>query len=360
MLGLSVLFLLCIDTNQPVGATDGPTIGIFTALLYSKIVLHEFSPTGANMFKAFILLLAGVSLAYFLSLNPGTLEKEALIEKYSNEQSRFIPIDGMQVHYRDEGAGELVVLIHGTASSLHTWDQWTKQLSAHYRVIRLDLPGFGLTGPHPQNKYEVQDDVQFMRNFLQALMINDPQKQVHLVGNSLGGRIAWQYSLRFPGQVKSLTLMNALGYPQEQWPPAIEMAQWPVVDEIVARFSPRFMFEDGLKEVYFDDALVNTQLVDRYFQLANFPGNMAAFPKRVQAKLDTQSDNIKDISVPTLIQWGARDEYFPVARAYDFKRDIKGSKLKVYTDIGHLPMEETPKKSAEDFRLFLADLLVSQ
>jgi len=312
------------------------------------------------MFKAFILLLVGFSLAFALSPNSGALEKEALIEKYSNESSRFLTVNDMQVHYRDEGIGEVVVLIHGTASSLHTWDQWTEQLSGQYRVIRLDLPGFGLTGPHPNDKYEVLDDVQFLRGFLDKLIVNGAQKQVHLVGNSLGGRIAWQYSLDFPEQVKSLTLMNSLGYPQEQWPPAIEMAQWPVLETIVANFSPRFMFEDGLKEVYFDDALVTSTLVDRYFQLANFPGNMAAFPKRVQAKLDTQSESIKDISVPTLIQWGARDEYFPMARAYDFKRDIQGAKIKIYTDIGHLPMEETPQQSVQDFRLFIADLVAAQ
>ncbi len=310
------------------------------------------------MLKSLILCLTTFAMVLTLNACSGGLDKPALIEKYSNKESKFIWVSGMQVHYRDEGVGELVVLLHGTASSLHTWDQWAEQLSEEYRVIRLDLPGFGLTGPHPQDKYQVSDDVQFLKEFLQKLLVNSKPQKLHLVGNSLGGRIAWQYSLAHSQQVKSLTLMNSLGYPQAQWPPAIEMAQWPILDSIVANFSPRFMFEDGLKHIYFDDALVTQKLVDRYYQLANFPGNMAAFPKRVKAKLDTHSDDIKNISVPTLVQWGAQDEYFPVARAHDFKRDIVNSKMKIYADIGHLPMEETPQQSVQDFRLFLDSLLV--
>jgi len=77
----------------------------------------------------------------------------ALKQKYAGGASRFALIEGMNVHYRDEGAGPPLVLIHGTLSSLHTWDGWVGQLAPHRRVIRLDLAGFGLTGPAPDRDY---------------------------------------------------------------------------------------------------------------------------------------------------------------------------------------------------------------
>ncbi|MFV8453441.1 alpha/beta fold hydrolase, partial [Vibrio campbellii] len=125
-----------------------------------------------------------------------------------------------------------------------------------YRVVRMDLPGFGLTGHLPQNQYEIADDIAFLNAFTRELDI----EQAHFVGSSLGGRIVWEYGLQHPEQVITLTLINALGYPQESWPPGIEMAQWPVIDKIMEHVTPRFIFEDGLKEVYFDPQLVDAVL----------------------------------------------------------------------------------------------------
>ena len=284
-----------------------------------------------------------------LSACGAALNQKALVEKYTNTHSKFMLLDGNQIHYRDEGKGEVVVLLHGTASSLHTWDSWVPELSKQYRVIRMDLPGFGLTGPDQENRYEVEHDVAFLSNFLAKLGLDS----VHLVGSSLGGRIAWEYSVVFPDEVKSLTLMDALGYPQASWPPAIEMAQWPVLDFFVENASPRSMFEIGLKEIYFDTNLVTENLINRYYELAHYPGNMNAFPKRVKAKLDTQSHQIKNISVPTLILWGEEDLYFPVKRALDFEYDISSSSVITYSNVGHLPMEEVPIQSVNDFKNFL-------
>lgn len=277
------------------------------------------------------------------------LSQNELVEKYSNSNSNFIPLDGNTVHYRDEGRGEAIVLLHGTASSLHTWDQWVPRLSSQYRVIRMDLPGFALTGPDRKNRYEVADDVAFLNKLLSRLGLEN----VHLVGSSLGGRIAWEYSLRYPEQVKTLTLMNALGYPQASWPPAIEIAQWPVMDTIMRHFSPRFLYASGLKEVYFNAELVTDELVDRYFELSRVRGNLDAFPRRVKAKLDTHSENIVKISVPTLILWGQEDIYFPVENAHRFHQDIEHSSLHIYQNVGHLPMEETPSQSLGDYLEFL-------
>ncbi|WP_449287045.1 alpha/beta fold hydrolase [Marinobacter sp. PE14] len=287
----------------------------------------------------------------FLTACAEPMEQSWLEQKYSSPTSRFMPIDGNRVHYRDEGVGEPLVLIHGTASSLHTWDKWVQGLEPNYRVIRMDLPGFGLTGPDRADRYEIEDDVRLLTAFLARLGV----EKVHLAGSSLGGRIAWQLALEYPENVESLTLLNALGYPQERWPLPIEMAQWPIMDEVMASFSPRFMYASGLKDVYFDESLVNDRLVDRYFELSRYPGNLAAFPKRVQARLDTNALLIPGIRVPTLILWGEEDKYFPVGNAHRFGADIANSRVHVYQDVGHLPMEEVPELSLAHFIAFIRE-----
>ena len=278
-----------------------------------------------------------------------SIDSNWIERKYLNDASRFISLDGNRIHYRDEGAGEVIILIHGTASSLHTWDQWAKMLTPHYRVIRMDLTGFGLTGPDHSERYEVSDDVAFLKGILAELEID----KAHFVGSSLGGRIAWQYALEFPNDVQTLALINSLGYPQKSWPPPIQMAQWPVFDELMKHFSPRFMYEIGLKDVYHDSSLVNDDLVDRYYEISRYPGNLAAFPARVKASLDKDSNLIKQIKVPTMIMWGEEDVYFPVESAYYFNQDIDDSHLVIYPNIGHLPMEETPDQSVKDYLGFL-------
>ena len=287
----------------------------------------------------------------FLTACAEPIEQSLLERKYSNSTSRFLPIDGNRVHYRDEGVGEPLVLIHGTASSLHTWDKWAQELKSNYRVIRLDLPGFGLTGPDRADRYEIEDDVRLLTAFLARLGV----EKVHLAGSSLGGRIAWQLALDYPEKVKSLTLLNALGYPQERWPLPIEMAQWPIMNKVMANVSPRFMYASGLKDVYYDDSLVDERLVDRYFELSRYPGNLVAFPKRVQARLDKDASLIPGIRVPTLILWGDVDMYFPVDNAHRFGADIANSRVHVYPDVGHLPMEEVPELSLAHFTAFIRE-----
>ena len=112
---------------------------------------------------------------------------EKLKEKYANEFSRFVAIDGMQVHYRIEGKGMPILLVHGTGSSLHTWDDWTLKLKENYQVIRMDLPAFGLTGPNKTGDYSIEKYTQFLEEFVAQLKLDS----MILAGNSLGGNIAW-------------------------------------------------------------------------------------------------------------------------------------------------------------------------
>lgn len=301
--------------------------------------------------KIFSLVAALVCMLIFVGVTT-EIAPQILEKKYANEASKFITIDNNRVHFRDEGTGEVVLLLHGTASSLHAWNAWTEQLRHNFRVIRMDLPGFGLTGPEAEDNYEVVDDIAFINAFADALQLDN----FHLVGSSLGGRIAWEYGLEHPERAKTLTLINAVGYPQESWPLPIQLGQVPLIDRIVANFQPKFMVKDALLDIYFDPNIVTDELVTRYHELARYPGNLDAFTKRVKARLDKDHSKISAITQPTLILWGEEDSFFPLSSGKRFAEDISNSKLIAFPNVGHLPMEEIPEKTVVAFKNFIAPL----
>ena len=133
-----------------------------------------------------VLLIFGVIIIFF---GYQDISVEKLKVKYANQASSFVAIDGMEVHYRDEGIKSdsiPIVLIHGTGASLHTFDAWTGELKKTKRVIRMDLPAYGLTGPFPNKNYSMNNYVKFIKTFLAKLGV----KQCVIAGNSLGGQIA--------------------------------------------------------------------------------------------------------------------------------------------------------------------------
>ncbi len=111
-----------------------------------------------------VVLIAGIAFLY-----KRDIPLEELKKQYTNEQSKFVIIDGVNVHYRDEGNKNdslPLVLIHGTSSSLHTWDSIVPALLNKKRIIRLDIPAFGLTGPHPVRDYSIAFYNHFIDSFL--------------------------------------------------------------------------------------------------------------------------------------------------------------------------------------------------
>ena len=128
---------------------------------------------------------------FILSLIRPDIPLEKLLPDYTYETSSFLETDGMNVHFRDDGSGPAILLIHGTFASLHTWDAWTSELSKEYRVISIDLPGFGLTGPHPDNDYSSRATLYMLEELRNHLSIDSWA----VAGNSLGARIALDYGL---------------------------------------------------------------------------------------------------------------------------------------------------------------------
>jgi pimeloyl-ACP methyl ester carboxylesterase len=275
--------------------------------------------------------------------------------KYTNTESSFISVDGMDVHFRDEGNQTdsiPIVLIHGTASSLHTFDAWTNSLKNSNRVIRIDLPAFGLTGPFPDRNYSIANYTSFIKDFLTALKI----KQCVLVGNSLGGQIAWNFTLEQPDMVEKLILIDASGYPlnSKSVPIAFKLAQTPVLKNLLTFITPRFLVRTSVENVYFDTSKVTDSLVERYFELTLREGNRQALVDRFKTSKDISAyKNIKNIKQPTLILWGADDLLIPVENAYRFHKDLPNDTLVILNDSGHTPMEESPIESLELVTNFL-------
>jgi pimeloyl-ACP methyl ester carboxylesterase len=274
--------------------------------------------------------------------------------KWATGASRFVAVDGMDVHYRDEGTGPAVVLLHGTSSSLHTWDGWAARLSTKYRVVRFDLPAFGLTGPSPDRDYHIDAYVRFVDDVVRRLDV----PRFVLAGNSLGGRIAWHYAVLHPERVRGLVLVDASGYPNAATgrPLAFKLATLPVIPRIFARFDPRRLVEDGVRKAYGDPSRIRPGVLDRYRDLALFPGSRTAFLDRMREDVPDDVGPVSSISVPTLVLWGGLDRLVDPANAARFEHDIRGSRVIRYPDLGHVPMEEDPERTVTDVEPFLASL----
>ena len=263
----------------------------------------------------------------------------------------------MQVHMRDEGPRDdpvPLVLLHGTSASLHTWDGWTDGLKASRRVIRLDLPGFGLTGPYPDGDYTVEHYAKFMHAFLDRLGVT----RCALVGNSFGGQVAIVTALAKPARVDRLILIDSSGYPMapDSIPLAFRIAQLPVLSQIARVTLPRRVVEESIRNVYGDPTRVTPELVDRYFELTLREGNRKALSERLKhVPNDALTTRIPGVSVPTLILWGGRDRLIPLAAGRRFAQDIANSRLQIFDDLGHVPHEEDPVRTLAATNVFLAE-----
>jgi len=299
------------------------------------------------------LLVFVVALSCFYWKNDIPLE--TLKSKYTTAASAFVDVMQMQVHYRDEGNKNdslPLVLIHGTGASLHTWEESVKLLTDSFRVITLDLPAYGLTGPNPKRIYSQAFYVQFIDEFLKSIHVN----KCIIGGNSLGGAIAWNYTYEHPTKVEKLILIDAAGYPMisESKPIAFTLAQIPVLKHMLNYITPRFLAKKSVMNVYDDPTKVTEKVVDRYFDLFLREGNRQAFVDRMN--FSTYPDHltrIRSIKTPTLIIWGENDKLIPIENAQKFHADLPNDTLVVLEKTGHVPMEENPNRTVDAIRLFL-------
>jgi pimeloyl-ACP methyl ester carboxylesterase len=304
-----------------------------------------------------LLVLSAVALAFSRAPDRSV---ESLVARWAPPPSEFIELKGQLVHLRDEGPKsdpEPVVLIHGTSASLHTWDGWVKALKGQRRVITFDLPAFGLTGPfagqYTRDDYRGDTYARFVLDLLDQLKV---QRAV-IGGNSLGGEVAWRTAVLAPERVAGLILVDAAGpaFTPQSMPIGFTIARTPVVNRIPEWVLPRGLVASSVANVYGDPSKVTPELVDRYFELTLREGNRRALGVRMmQTSIKGEdAERIKQVKAPTLILWGGRDRLIPPEAARVFERDIAGSKLVVFPELGHVPHEEDAARTVASVREFL-------
>jgi len=272
-----------------------------------------------------------------------------LAPKYAATPSKFMSLNGMNIHYRDQGEGAVIVLIHGTGASLHTWEDWTQDLIRDYRVIRLDLPAYGLTGQDPQKRYSAKDYVDLLDAFLTELNVD----KFNLAGNSLGGLVSWLYASYHPDKIEKLVLLNPSGFPFKETPMVIKLAKTPIINNFIRYVTPRSFIEKNIREVYYDETLIKEATIDRYHDLTQYSGNREAFIDRAYIEREDYTKRLGLVKSTTLILWGENDEWIPVSDALKFESALPNASVIIMPKTGHVPMEEKPKESVSIVKDFL-------
>ncbi|MDI1323258.1 MAG: alpha/beta hydrolase [Algoriphagus sp.] len=315
--------------------------------------------------KRILKVLAGLILSclfFLLLLFRGDIPKEEIDEKYFTPQSHYIEVDGINVHVRFMGEGDPIFLLHGSFSSLHTWDAWQRELSPYFLTISLDFPGHGLTGPDPEKRYNTAEYADLVLRLAEKLNL----EKFHLAGNSMGGAVALQIASNRPDKVLTLNLVDAAGAPGPEvrtldstatqtrgggaW--IFKLAANPVFSKVLLKCTPKFLFAMNMKQVYGDPEKVTDQDIERYYELMLREGNRQATLDRLSTPRSMKVD-FDRLTMPTLILWGGKDTWIPVSQAYILEKAIPGANLVVFENAGHVPMEEIPTESVAEYLSFL-------
>jgi pimeloyl-ACP methyl ester carboxylesterase len=315
-----------------------------------------------NLIRILLVLLLIVGAAFFFFRTPDT-DRAEMIAKYGNEASQFLDDgNGGQIHYRDQGNkdGQAIILIHGSNGHVQTWDRMIELLQDDYRLISMDLYGHGLTGPNPERRYNASAMIKALTQILDEVGV---QKAVW-VGNSMGGWLTWRAGLAVPDRISGLVLIDASGAQTgEKVKPYLgaRLAQSSIGQLLLPEITPRALVKSSLEENYANPELITDDLVDRYWEMLRFPGNRPAAVDRAAVDRETEKwSEVGNLEMPVLLLWGEQDGVVPLSHGKAFDLAIPNSRLIIYPDAGHLPMEETPDQVARDIGTWVKTNIVQQ
>jgi len=317
-----------------------------------------------NGLLALIGLAAVLAVGGYFLLKRDDIPYETLEREYANSASQYVDLPGgIRMHYRDEGQGPVLLLVHGFSASLHTWEPWVERLATgdarinDYRVITIDLPGHGLTRAPAGYQASIENYVEIVHAFTQARGLT----QFALAGNSMGGNVAWEYALAHPEQVNALILVDASGWqdtrPEASEEPTIfKLMRNPTLGPLLLQLDSTRLVREGLEAAFYDPALVDDAMVNRYVRLGRAPGHrdiLLQLTLGFRERNFATAERLAALHMPVLIMTGDTDRLVPPEHAQLFHDAIPGSQLVTFEHTGHVPQEERADQSAMAAHEFL-------
>jgi pimeloyl-ACP methyl ester carboxylesterase len=300
-----------------------------------------------------LIVIAAIALTVFWFARPADVSFDEVRAGVPNSTySHFADIDGVRLHYQEKGTGTPLVLIHGYTSSTYSWKDVFEPLSKNFRVIAVDLKGFGFSGK-PDGDYSRRAQATLVVHLLDFLKV----EKAWLCGNSMGGDVALHLTLMNPQRVTGLILIDSGGV---EVPGSGSLAPryllLPVVGRVLIALSLTSdkLVRQGLQKSFYDQTKVSNERVAYYYRpLQTRGGQLAALRARVQTHDFSIEQDLNKINAPVLILWGAQDQLIPLEAGIKMNKLIKDSKLVIFDSCGHLPQEEMPARTVGEMTNFI-------
>lgn len=299
------------------------------------------------------LVVAGLLYAMFFRENL-IISKEEAKRRYSTPASHFMQWRGAEIHYTDEGQGPAMLMLHGLGGNFTNFDSLAAIMKKDYRVVRVDLPGFGLSDLPEQHDSVGELYTAFFANLLDTLQMDS----LYVVGNSLGGWMGWELAVTYPEKVKGLVLLGSAGYEIERVKSnigRIDILQTAFFQKLTERGLPLWASERTARRMRSKWQTYNPEEVAVNNGLMNRDGNLQNMIKLANSNVLPDTAKIQQITCPTLLVWGKYDVIVPWEHTEKYKRDIATSTVLVYDTCGHIPQMEYPWRLANDIEQFLSN-----
>ena len=287
-----------------------------------------------------------IALWVYRDIPAGELEA-----RYAGPASRFMNVDGVRIHYRDEGEGPGVLLLHANFGNLIGWDPWVEALKDSYRVVRMDFTSHGLTGPDPTGDYTLERTLELTEKFVDAVGLG----QFSIGGTSMGGTVAIHYTNAHPERIDNLILLNPgslEGRDQKETRGEVPDAAY-VLTYVMPRALPEFMLTEG----FGDDAKLTDELIDRWYDMWMREGQREAQLDRLRQYESGDIEGlIRSIEVPTLLMWGEANttaHFEQSAEFIELLENVESLKFISYPGVGHMAVQEAGAETGRDVRAFL-------
>ena len=269
-------------------------------------------------------------------------------------------VEALPLTYLEYGVehSETILFLHGFGESKETWRFLVPKLSQKYHLILLDLKGFGASPKPKDEAYSVYDQAKLVALFMAQKQLKD----VTLVGHSLGGGVSLVLALMqkdrvMPKRLKQLILINSMSYKQ-QLPSMLRVLNRPIIGFLAIHLASNdYMAKEAYRYAFYNDDLIPKESVEASSNYMRYPLAKYAYLQTVEQLIPDDIEMIerryREILLRTLIMWGREDVSIGLYQGRRLHRDLKNSKLIIFSKVGHSPQEEVPQKVTREILRFM-------